>query len=72
MSNLNLSLAATSKDLFEKTVQAANQSVDRTPGTAAGVKQAGVVDSGEKVCFYIRGFLRWLNNEPLEYKSEYC
>lgn len=55
------------KDLFEKTVQAANQSVDRTPELLPVLKQAGVVDSGGKGLFFIfEGFLRWLNNEPLD------
>lgn len=55
------------RTLFEVTVKAANESVDRTPDLLPVLKQAGVVDSGGKGLYFIfEGFLRWLNSEPLD------
>lgn len=63
----DLAVCSDFKDLFERTVQAANQSVDYTPELLPVLKQAGVVDSGGKGLFFIfEGFLRWLKNEPLD------
>ena len=62
-------------DDFEKlltvVVNAADESVNRTPDLLPVLKQAGVVDSGGRGLFYIfEGFLRWLEGMPLDINSE--
>jgi DAK2 domain fusion protein YloV len=55
------------KNLLEKIVAAADISVRNTPELLPVLKQAGVVDSGGKGLFFIfDGFLRYLNNQPLD------
>ena len=54
-------------ELLESIVQAADQSVKRTPDLLPILKQAGVVDSGGKGLFFIlEGMLRFLQDLPLE------
>jgi uncharacterized protein len=57
-------------DLYEvinRIVEAAAQSVERTPELLPILKQAGVVDAGGKGLFYIlEGMLRHLQNKPLD------
>ena len=54
-------------ELMEKTVEAADASVNRTPDLLPVLKQAGVVDSGGKGLFYIlEGFKRWMSGEVLD------
>ena len=58
-------------ELLTVTVNAANESVDRTPDLLPVLKQAGVVDSGGKGLFYIfEGFLRSIENKPLDTNPE--
>lgn len=53
--------------LLTITVEAAEESVDHTPELLPVLKQAGVVDSGGKGLFFIfEGFLRSLENKPLD------
>lgn len=53
--------------LLEKTVLAADQSVNNTPELLPVLKEAGVVDSGGKGLFYIlEGMLRHLKGLPLD------
>ena len=53
--------------MLEIAVNAAAESVDRTPELLPVLKEAGVVDSGGKGLFFIlEGMLRWINNEPLD------
>ena len=53
--------------LLEKIIDAADQSVKRTPELLPILKQAGVVDSGGKGLFYIfEGMYRYINNLPLD------
>ncbi|MBI9035120.1 MAG: DAK2 domain-containing protein [Bacteroidales bacterium] len=55
------------KELFDKIIQAADESVERTPDLLPILKQAGVVDSGGKGLFYIlEGMQRYLQGEPLD------
>ncbi len=57
--------------LMTLTVNAADESVNRTPELLPVLKQAGVVDSGGRGLFYIfEGFLRWLTGQPLDINSE--
>ena len=57
--------------LLTVTVQAADESVLRTPDLLPVLKQAGVVDSGGRGLFYIfEGFLRWLTGEPLDINAD--
>ena len=57
--------------LFQITVAAADESVNRTPELLPVLKQAGVVDSGGKGLFFIfEGFLRSLENKPLDVNPE--
>jgi DAK2 domain fusion protein YloV len=54
-------------DLLEIIVQAADQSVQRTPELLPVLKEAGVVDSGGKGLFCIlEGMLRYVKNQPLD------
>ena len=53
--------------LLEFIVQAADESVQRTPELLAVLKEAGVVDAGGKGLFYIlEGMLRYINGQSLE------
>lgn len=53
--------------LFEIIVEAADQSVQRTPELLPVLKDAGVVDSGGKGLFFIlEGILRYINGLPLD------
>ncbi len=53
--------------ILEKVVEAADESVERTPELLPVLKQAGVVDSGGKGLFYIfEGMLRFIYGEPLD------
>jgi uncharacterized protein len=53
--------------ILEKAVQAADQSVERTPELLPVLKDAGVVDSGGKGLFYIlEGMLRYIDGLPLD------
>ncbi|MEN6434257.1 MAG: DAK2 domain-containing protein [Anaerolineaceae bacterium] len=55
------------KDILEKIVAAADVSVKNTPELLPVLKQAGVVDSGGKGLYFIfDGFLRYLNDQPLD------
>ena len=57
--------------LLTRTVEAADDSVNRTPDLLPVLKQAGVVDSGGRGLYYIfEGFLRWLTGQPLDINSE--
>ncbi len=57
--------------LLTVTVNAAEESVNRTPELLPVLKQAGVVDSGGRGLQYIfEGFLRWLTGQPLDINSE--
>ena len=56
--------------LLNVTVDAADESVNRTPDLLPVLKQAGVVDSGGRGLFYIfEGFLRWLTGQQLDINS---
>ena len=63
-------LVTQSDDLYlilEKLIEAADQSVKRTPELLPILKQAGVVDSGGKGLFYIfEGMYRHIKNLPLD------
>ncbi len=53
--------------IIQKTVEAADESVQRTPELLPILKQAGVVDSGGKGLFIIlEGMYRRLTNQPLD------
>jgi DAK2 domain fusion protein YloV len=53
--------------ILEKVVEAAAESVERTPELLPVLKQAGVVDSGGKGLFFIfEGMLRFIYGEPLD------
>lgn len=53
--------------LLEIVVDAADQSVQRTPELLPVLKDAGVVDSGGKGLFFIlEGMLRYINGQPLD------
>lgn len=53
--------------LLEIIVEAADQSVQRTPDLLPVLKDAGVVDSGGKGLFFIlEGMLRHINGQPLD------
>ncbi|WP_322506626.1 DAK2 domain-containing protein [Anaerolinea sp.] len=55
------------KEILAAVVDAANESVKRTPELLPILKQAGVVDSGGKGLFFIlEGMLRHLNGQSLE------
>ncbi len=57
--------------LLNVTVEAADESVNRTPDLLPVLKQAGVVDSGGRGLYYIfEGFLRWLTGQPLDINAE--
>ena len=59
------------KQLLTVTVDAADESVNRTPDLLPVLKQAGVVDSGGRGLYYIfEGFLRWMTGQPLDINSE--
>ncbi len=54
-------------EILEIAVQAAAESVERTPDLLPVLKEAGVVDSGGKGFFFLlEGMMRWINNEPLD------
>ncbi len=54
-------------DMLVRVVEAADESVQRTPELLPILKQAGVVDSGGKGLFYIfEGMLRLIQNLPLD------
>ncbi len=54
-------------EILEQIVQAAGESVERTPELLPILKQAGVVDSGGKGLFYFyEGMLRYLRGESLD------
>jgi DAK2 domain fusion protein YloV len=54
-------------DMLIRVVEAADESVQRTPELLPILKQAGVVDSGGKGLFYIfEGMLRYMQNLPLD------
>lgn len=54
-------------DMLFRVVEAADESVQRTPELLPILKQAGVVDSGGKGLFYIfEGMLRFIQNLPLD------
>ncbi len=55
------------KYILEKIVEAADESVKRTPELLPVLKEAGVVDSGGKGLFFIlEGMLRYVKGLPLE------
>jgi DAK2 domain fusion protein YloV len=55
------------REILEKIVSAADESVKHTPELLPILKQAGVVDSGGKGLFYIfEGMLRFLKGQSLE------
>ncbi len=57
--------------LLNVTVEAADDSVNRTPDLLPVLKQAGVVDSGGRGLYYIfEGFLRWLTGQPLDINAD--
>lgn len=57
--------------LMNVTVEAADDSVNRTPELLPVLKKAGVVDSGGRGLYYIfEGFLRWLTGQPLDINSD--
>jgi DAK2 domain fusion protein YloV len=54
-------------EILERAVQAADQSVARTPDLLPVLKEAGVVDSGGKGLFYIlEGMCRYIDGLPLD------
>ncbi|HVN56228.1 MAG TPA: DAK2 domain-containing protein [Anaerolineaceae bacterium] len=54
-------------EILEKVVEAADQSVRRTPELLPVLKSAGVVDAGGKGLFYIlEGILRYVKDQSLE------
>ncbi|MBE0408201.1 MAG: DAK2 domain-containing protein, partial [Anaerolineales bacterium] len=53
--------------ILETIVQAADESVERTPELLAVLKEAGVVDAGGKGLFFIlEGMLRYINGQSLD------
>lgn len=53
--------------ILENVVEAADQSVQRTPDLLEDHKKAGVVDAGGKGLFFIlEGMLRYVNGQPLD------
>lgn len=53
--------------ILENVVEAADQSVQRTPELLEDHKKAGVVDAGGKGLFFIlEGMLRYVNGQPLD------
>lgn len=53
--------------LLEIAVEAAAESVERTPDLLPVLKEAGVVDSGGKGLFFLlEGMVRWINGEALD------
>jgi DAK2 domain fusion protein YloV len=55
------------KELLDITIEAADESLERTPDLLPILKQAGVVDSGGKGLFYIlEGMQRYIDGETLE------
>ncbi len=59
------------RKILTVTVDAADESVLRTPDLLPVLKQAGVVDSGGRGLFYIfEGFYRWLTGEPLDINAD--
>ncbi|RMF48847.1 MAG: DAK2 domain-containing protein [Anaerolineae bacterium] len=55
------------RELLARVVQAADESVQRTPELLPVLKEAGVVDSGGKGLFFIlEGMLRYINRQPLD------
>jgi DAK2 domain fusion protein YloV len=53
--------------ILEKTIVAADISVEHTPELLAELKKAGVVDAGGKGLFFLlEGMLRYINGEPLD------
>ncbi len=54
-------------EVLEAAVQAAAESVERTPDLLPILKEAGVVDSGGKGLFFLlEGMVRWINGLPLD------
>jgi uncharacterized protein len=54
-------------DILERTLEAAAQSVERTPELLAELKKAGVVDAGGKGLFFLlEGILRYIDGLSLE------
>lgn len=54
-------------ELLEIAMEAAAESVERTPDLLPVLKEAGVVDSGGKGFFFLlEGMIRWVNNQPLD------
>jgi uncharacterized protein len=54
-------------EVLEKIVEAANESVQKTPDLLPVLKEAGVVDSGGKGLFFIfEGMLKYIRNQPLD------
>ncbi|NIP98741.1 MAG: DAK2 domain-containing protein, partial [Akkermansiaceae bacterium] len=54
-------------ELLEFAVEAAGDSVERTPELLPVLKEAGVVDSGGKGFFFLlEGMTRWINGQPLD------
>lgn len=54
-------------ELLEVAVEAAGESVERTPDLLPVLKEAGVVDSGGKGFFFLlEGMTRWINGLPLD------
>ncbi|HEY61465.1 MAG TPA: DAK2 domain-containing protein [Anaerolineae bacterium] len=55
---------------LQKIVEAADQSVQKTPDLLPVLKEAGVVDSGGKGLFYLfEGMLKYIKGEPLDTSS---
>jgi DAK2 domain fusion protein YloV len=54
-------------EILEIALEAAGDSVERTPDLLPVLKEAGVVDSGGKGFFFLlEGMVRWINNQPLD------
>jgi DAK2 domain fusion protein YloV len=65
--NKNIARISDPVEMIEIAVEAAADSVERTPDLLPVLKEAGVVDSGGKGLFFlIEGMLRWINGEPLD------
>jgi DAK2 domain fusion protein YloV len=65
--NNNIAKVSDPIEMLEIAVQAAAESVERTPDLLPVLKEAGVVDSGGMGLFYLlEGMLRWVDGEPLD------
>lgn len=65
--DLSIKETADTMTLLDRIVQAADQSVQRTPELLPVLKDAGVVDSGGKGLFFIlEGMVRYIQGQPLD------